>query len=36
MEGILTEVIGSGSQAKTKIIGIEFADMTNKENTFLI
>lgn len=36
MEGILTEVIGGGSQAKTKIIGIEFADMTNKENTFLI
>lgn len=36
MEGILTEVIGSGSQAKTKIVGIEFADMTNKENTFLI
>lgn len=36
MEGILTEVIGSGSSAKTKIIGIEFADMTNKENTFLI
>lgn len=36
MEGILTEVIGSGSTAKTKIIGIEFADMTNKESTFLI
>lgn len=36
MEGILTEVIGSGSAAKTKIIGIEFADMTNKDNTFLI
>ena len=36
MDGILTEVIGSGSSAKTKIIGIEFADMTNKENTFLI
>lgn len=36
MDGILTEVIGSGSGAKTKIIGIEFADMTNKENTFLI
>lgn len=36
MEGILTEVIGSGSQAKTKIVGIEFADMSNKENTYLI
>lgn len=36
MEGILTEVIGSGGAAKTKITGIEFADMTNKENTFLI
>lgn len=36
VEGILTEVIGSGSSAKTKIIGIEFADMANKENTFLI
>lgn len=36
MEGILTEVIGSGSSAKTKIIGIEFADMSNKDNTFLV
>lgn len=36
MDGILTEVIGSGSAAKTKIIGIEFADMSNKDNTYLI
>lgn len=36
MDGILTEIIGSGSTATTKIVGIEFADMTNKENTFLI
>ena len=36
MEQILTEVIGVGSAAKTKIVGIEFADMTNKENTYLV
>lgn len=36
MEGILTEIIGSGSNAKTKIVGIEMADMTNKENSFRI
>ena len=32
MEGILTELVGS----KNKIIGIEFADMSNKDNTYLI
>lgn len=36
MEGILTEVIGSGSSAKTRITGIEFADMSNKDNVYLI
>lgn len=36
MEGILTEVIGSGESAKTKITGIEFADMSNKDNSYLI
>lgn len=36
MEQILTEVIGTGSAAKTKIVGIEFADMTNKNNTYLV
>lgn len=32
MEGILTEVING----KDKIIGIEFVDITNKDNTYLI
>ena len=36
MEQILTEVIGVGSGAITKIVGIEMADMTNKENTYLV
>ena len=36
MEQILTEVIGTGSSTKTKITGIEFADMANKDNTYLI
>lgn len=36
MEQILTEVIGTGSSAKTKIVGIEFADMTNKNLTYKV
>ena len=36
MEQILTEVIGAGSAAKTKIIGIEFADMANKNLTYTV
>lgn len=36
MEQILTEVIGTGSSAKTKITGIEFADMTDKTLTYLV
>ena len=36
MEQILTEVIGTGGSSKTKITGIEFADMTNKDNTYLV
>ena len=36
MEQILTEVIGTGANTKTKITGIEFADMTNKNLTYLI
>ncbi|MGL4373037.1 MAG: hypothetical protein ACRCS6_04580, partial [Turicibacter sp.] len=36
MEGILQEVIGSGSSAKTRIVGIEFADMSNKDNVYRV
>lgn len=36
MEQILTEVIGTGSSAITKIVGIEFADMSDKNNTYLV
>ena len=36
MEQILTEVFGTGSAAKTKIIGIEFADMMNKSLTYTV
>lgn len=36
VDGILTEVIGSGSTAKTRIVGIEFADMADKNNVFRI
>ena len=36
MEQILTEVVGIGANAKTKITGIEFADMANKNLTYLI
>lgn len=36
MEQILTEVIGTGTAAKTKITGIEFADMTDKSLTYLV
>ena len=36
MEQILTEVIGTGGSAKTKIVGIEFADMSDKTLTFRV
>lgn len=36
MEQILTEVIGTGGAAKTKIVGIEFADMTDKTLTYRV
>jgi hypothetical protein len=32
MDGILTEIINS----KTKITGIEFVDINNKNNTYLM
>ena len=34
MEQILTQVVGSGLNAKTKIVGIEFGDMNNPELTY--
>ena len=34
MEQILTQVVGSGNNAETKIVGIEFGDMNNLENTY--
>ena len=36
MDQILTEVIGTGSAAKTKIVGIEFADMSDKTLTYRV
>lgn len=36
MDQILTEVIGTGSSAKTKIVGIEFADMSDKSLTYRV
>ncbi len=34
MEQILTQLVGSGNNATTKIVGIEFGDMSNLENTY--
>jgi len=34
MEQILTQVVGSGPNVQTKIVGIEFGDMTNPELTY--
>ena len=34
MEQILTQVVGTGTNTETKIIGIEFGDMANLENTY--
>ena len=34
MEQILTQIVGSGPNAETKIVGIEFGDMNNLSNTY--
>ena len=34
MEQILTQIVGSGPNQKTKIVGIEFGDMSNPELTY--
>lgn len=34
MEQILTQIVGTGSNAESKIVGIEFGDMNSLENTY--